>query len=94
MFHQNKSIRAKLSGGSSAAALIAGALLVAAACTLSAVAFAQNSRGSATGPTTAPGFDHPDQYLHVQDRKACGQHGIRLFSIQIRITPRRQSLQH
>ena len=69
MFHQNKSIRAKLSGGSSAAALIAGALLVAAACTLSAVAFAQNSRGSATGPTTAPGFDHPDQYLHVQDVK-------------------------
>src|SRR6516162_721607 len=69
MFHQNESIKAKLSGGSSAAALIAGALLVAAACTLSAVAFAQNIRGTATGPTTAPGFDHPDQYLHVQDVK-------------------------
>src|SRR6516162_9485067 len=69
MFHQNESIKAKLSGGSSTIALIAGALLVVAACTFSATAFAQNIRGSATGPTTAPGYDHPGQYLHVQDVK-------------------------
>jgi len=30
---------------------------------------AQNPRGSATGPTTAKGYDHPGQYLHVQDVK-------------------------
>jgi len=28
---------------------------------------AQNARGSATGPTTAPGYSHPEQYLHVKD---------------------------
>lgn len=32
-------------------------------------AAAQNIRGSADGPTTAPGFDHPGQYLHVKDVK-------------------------
>jgi arylsulfatase len=30
---------------------------------------AQNSRGSATGPTRNPGFWHPDQFLHVTDKK-------------------------
>jgi arylsulfatase len=30
---------------------------------------AQNARGSATGPTSAKGFDHPGQYLHMQDVK-------------------------
>ena len=30
---------------------------------------AQNVRGASTGPTTARGFSHPDQYLHLQDRK-------------------------
>jgi arylsulfatase len=33
------------------------------------IAQAQNARGSATGPTTAKGYDHPGQYLHVQDVK-------------------------
>jgi hypothetical protein len=32
-------------------------------------AFAQNVRGASTGPTTARGFSHPDQYVHLQDRK-------------------------
>src|SRR5215470_10919711 len=32
-------------------------------------AVAQNARGSATGPTTAKGYDHPGQYLHVKDVK-------------------------
>ena len=35
--------------------------------TLSSVALAQNIRGSATAPTTAPGYDRPDQYIHIQD---------------------------
>ena len=26
-------------------------------------ALAQNARGSTTGPTTAPGFSHPDEYI-------------------------------
>jgi arylsulfatase len=30
-------------------------------------AMAQNIRGSATGPSTARGYDHPGQYLHTQD---------------------------
>jgi arylsulfatase len=29
----------------------------------------QNLRGSATGPTTARGYDHPDQYIDVKDVK-------------------------
>ena len=33
------------------------------------VTLAQNIRGSATGPTTAKGYDHAGQYLHVQDVK-------------------------
>ena len=33
------------------------------------VTLAQNIRGSATGPTTAKGYDHPGQYLHLQDVK-------------------------
>jgi hypothetical protein len=37
--------------------------------TLSSVALAQNIRGSATAPTTAPGYDRPDQYIHIQDVK-------------------------
>lgn len=32
-------------------------------------ACAQNIRGAATGPTTAPGFDHPGQYMHLKDVK-------------------------
>jgi hypothetical protein len=36
---------------------------------LPSVALAQNVRGSATGPTTAKGYDHPGQYLTVQDVK-------------------------
>jgi len=33
------------------------------------VGAAQNIRGSATGPTTAKGYDHPGQYIHLQDVK-------------------------
>ena len=29
-------------------------------------AFAQNIRGDTTGPTTAPGFSHPEQYMHLK----------------------------
>ena len=32
-------------------------------------AWAENIRGAATGPTTAPGFNHPEQYIHLQDVK-------------------------
>jgi len=35
----------------------------------SGVALAQNIRGSATGPTTARGYDHAGQYVQVQDVK-------------------------
>ncbi|MBM3536041.1 MAG: arylsulfatase [Alphaproteobacteria bacterium] len=47
-------------------AVFAGALL-----SLAAVgpAVAENIRGAATGPTKAPGFSHPEQYMHVQDVK-------------------------
>src|SRR5215510_1287065 len=48
---------------------LTGAALVAAALLMSNAAFAQNARGSATGPTSAPGFDHPGQYMHLQDVK-------------------------
>lgn len=48
--------------------LLAAALVIAAPS-----AFAQetteNLRGSTTGPTTAPGFSHPEQYITVQDVK-------------------------
>ena len=29
----------------------------------------ENIRGATTGPTTAPGFSHPEQYIHLQDVK-------------------------
>ena len=29
----------------------------------------ENIRGATTGPTTAPGFSHAEQYLHLQDVK-------------------------
>src|SRR5262245_13712062 len=48
---------------------LSGAALVAAALLMSNAAFAQNARGSATGPTSAPGYDHPGQYMHLQDVK-------------------------
>jgi arylsulfatase len=36
---------------------------------ISSLATAQNTRGSATGPTTAKGYDQPGQYMTVQDVK-------------------------
>ena len=27
---------------------------------------AENPRGATTGPTTAPGYNHPNQYIHLQ----------------------------
>src|SRR5215475_7004142 len=46
--------------------LLAG---VAAIAMLTTPATAQNIRGSATGPTTARGYDHPDQFLHLTPAK-------------------------
>jgi hypothetical protein len=48
-------------------ALVAGACLL--AVSLSSPALAENIRGAATGPTTAPGFSHPEQYIHLKDVK-------------------------
>ena len=45
---------------------VAVALFAAAA---SCAGIAQNIRGSATGPTTAKGYDHLGQYIHMQDAK-------------------------
>jgi arylsulfatase len=67
----NKSARKHcgvLLASTSLTAALAGAIAMATV-TLSNVALAQNIRGSATGPTTAAGYDHADQYLHVQDIK-------------------------
>ncbi|HET7851828.1 MAG TPA: sulfatase-like hydrolase/transferase, partial [Methyloceanibacter sp.] len=47
-------------------ALVAGGLL---AVSLPAPALAENIRGAATGPTSAPGFSHPEQYIHLKDVK-------------------------
>ena len=33
------------------------------------LARAQNIRGAATGPTTAKGYNHPNQFMHLQDVK-------------------------
>ncbi len=35
----------------------------------SCAGMAQNTRGAATGPATARGYDHPGQYIHLQDVK-------------------------
>jgi arylsulfatase len=40
-----------------------------AAVAASAPAAAQNIRGDASGPTSAPGFSHPEQYIHLKDVK-------------------------
>src|SRR5690554_3592404 len=32
-------------------------------------ALAENIRGASTGPTSAPGFSHPEQYMHLKDVK-------------------------
>ena len=45
------------------------AMTFAATAALSQTAFAQNIRGSAEGPTTAPGYSHPDQFIHLLDVK-------------------------
>ena len=47
----------------------AASLTLAALVALSGVGRAQNTRGSATGPTTARGYDHAGQYLHLKDVK-------------------------
>src|SRR5262245_20476810 len=52
----------------STTALVVGAIAVA-VFSMSNTALGQNARGSATGPTSAPGFDHPGQYMHLQDVK-------------------------
>jgi len=44
-----------------------GALLLAVA--VSCDALAENTRGTADGPTSAKGYNHPDQYIHLTDDK-------------------------
>jgi arylsulfatase len=47
-----------------------GVLLVATSALTATPALAEeNIRGATTGPTTAPGFSHPEQYLHLEDVK-------------------------
>jgi arylsulfatase A-like enzyme len=46
--------------------LLTGIIAIA---TTSPAAIAQNIRGSATGPTTAKGYDHPDQFIHLKPVK-------------------------
>src|SRR5262249_29238141 len=46
--------------------LVAGAIILA-TFSMSNTAIAQNTRGSSTGPTSAPGYDHPGQYITLQD---------------------------
>jgi len=46
-----------------AATACASALLLLA---VAGPAAAENIRGASTGPTTAPGFNHPEQYMHVK----------------------------
>ena len=53
--------------GSARVNLASGAIL--AAFLWAVPAGAQNIRGSATGPTTAKGYSHPDQYIHMKDVK-------------------------
>lgn len=43
--------------------------LLAFAVVMGTSAGAQDLRGSATGPTTAKGYDHPDQFIHLKDVK-------------------------
>lgn len=50
-------------------ALFAGCAALAFALFAAVAAQAQNIRGSTTGPTTARGYDHPDQFLHLKDVK-------------------------
>jgi arylsulfatase len=49
--------------------LFSGATVLGAIGALSAFGVAQNQRGTATGATTARGYDHPGQYLHMTDVK-------------------------
>ncbi len=51
---------------SSLGVLCAAAILAAAA---GPAAAQSNIRGDATGPTTAPGFSHPEQYMHLKAEK-------------------------
>ena len=59
-------VKASLWAGSLGALAVGGAVLGA---SLSSPALAENIRGAATGPTTAPGFSHPDQFMHLKDVK-------------------------
>jgi hypothetical protein len=67
-----------------ARALLSAALTLAATSALAQ----ENIRGATTGPTTAPGFSHPEQYLHLRDvkpadnmyRRRADHGGVRLLS--------------
>lgn len=37
-------------------------------CVVPSVSAAQNIRGATTGPTKSPGYDHPNQFLHVRPK--------------------------
>jgi hypothetical protein len=49
--------------------LVVAVFLIVFGLAVSLPAAAQNPRGNAMGPTTAKGYDHPGQYLHLQDVK-------------------------
>jgi len=49
--------------------IVLSCLLIIGLSVFAGFAQAQNIRGSATGPSTAKGYDHPGQYLHVEDVK-------------------------
>ena len=59
-------VKASLWAGSLGALVVGAAMLGA---SLSSPALAENIRGAATDPTTAPGFSHPEQYIHLKDVK-------------------------
>ena len=59
-------VKASLWAGSLGALVVGAAML---GVSLSSPALAENIRGAATGPTTAPGFSHPEQYIHLKDVK-------------------------
>ena len=50
-------------------ALVAVLAFVAMNFAVPGAAVGQNIRGSTTGPTTAKGYDHPDQFVHMKDVK-------------------------
>ena len=68
--------------------LLTGIIAIA---TTSPAAIAQNIRGSATGPTTAKGYDHPDQLHSPETGEASRQHVSRYRASGTRATGARKA---